>query len=114
MSKGVVRTGFATRERVGWVFYDWANSAFILCVVTVIGAQYFVYQFEAAAQAAGNLHVGPAAALNILGITMPAEAVWSFAMAIGALAVVLLSPISGALADAWGAKKRFLIAYCSV
>jgi UMF1 family MFS transporter len=114
MAQGVLRTGVATRERFGWVVYDWANSAFILCVITVIGAQYFVLQFEAAARAAGDLHVGPAPALSVLGVAMPAEAVWSFCMSAGALLVVLLTPISGALADDWGVKKRFLIGYCAL
>lgn len=114
MAQGVVRTGTATRERIGWVVYDWANSAFILCVITVIGAQYFVQQFEAAARGAGDLHVGPAPALRVLGLAMPAEAVWSFCMAAGALLVVVLTPITGALADDWGVKKRFLIGYCAL
>jgi UMF1 family MFS transporter len=114
MWKSVVQSGLATRERVGWVVYDWANSAFILCVVTVIGAQYFVVQYESAARSAGDLHVGPAPALRVLGIVMPAEAMWSYAMAAAALIVVLVSPVTGALADLWGAKKRFLAAYCAL
>ena len=114
MAHGVLRTGVATRERFGWVVYDWANSAFILCVITVIGAQYFVQQFEAAARSAGGLHVGPAPAMSIAGLAMPAQAVWSFCMAAGALLVVLLTPITGALADDWGVKKRFLIGYCAL
>ncbi len=114
MWHSVVRTGFATRERIGWVIYDWANSAFILCVITVVGAQYFVTQYEAAARQAGTLQVGPAPALDVFGLIMPAEAMWSFCMAAAALIVVVVSPVAGALADAWGAKKRFLIGYCAL
>ena len=114
MAQHVLKAGLATRERIGWVLYDWANSAFILCVVTVIGAQYFVVQYEAAATAAGSLRVGAAPALKLLGILLPAEAVWSYCMAAGALLVVLLSPVTGALADAWAAKKRFMAGYCAL
>jgi UMF1 family MFS transporter len=112
--RGVIRTGLATWERFGWVMYDWANSAFILCVVTVVGAQYFVNEFETAARKLGDLHIGPAPAMNVLGLTMPAEAAWAYAMAAAALIVVLVSPVTGALADAWSAKKRFLAGYCAL
>ncbi len=54
----------ATRERIGWVLYDWANSAYVLCVITVIGSAYFVGLFEAAAERAGDLRLGPAPAIS--------------------------------------------------
>lgn len=102
------------RSWAGWVMYDWANSAFILCVVTVIGAQYFIAMFESAAKAQGDLRVGPAVAMNILGAVLPGEAVWSFLVAAAALFVVLTSPFLGTLADGWHAKRQFLRAYCLV
>lgn len=100
------------RNWAGWVMYDWANSAFVLCVVTVIGAQYFIYVFEQAAKAQGDLRVGPAVAMRILGATLPGEAVWSFIMSAAALFVVVTSPFFGTVADGWHVKKRFLLAYC--
>src|SRR5262245_26780337 len=102
------------RSWLGWVMYDWANSAFVLCVITVVGAQYFIYVFEEAAKAQGDLRVGPAIAMNILGATLPGEAVWSFIVSAAALLVVLTSPLLGALADARRVKKHFLLAYCLV
>jgi UMF1 family MFS transporter len=81
-------------------------------VVTVIGAQYFIYVFEESAKAKGDLRVGPAIAMNILGATLPGEAVWSFIVSAAALIVVLTSPLLGALADGWRVKKRFLQTYC--
>jgi len=112
MARNILRTGVATPERIGWVVYDWARSAFILCVITVVGAQYFVQLFEAAARKAGDLRVGPAPALDILGKALPAEAVWSYCISAAALLVILAAPVTGALADHWGAKKRFLTGYC--
>src|ERR1043165_263586 len=42
--------GLSTRrERVGWYFYDWANSAFITTVVTVFLGPYLGYQAELSA-----------------------------------------------------------------
>jgi UMF1 family MFS transporter len=104
----------ATRERVGWIAYDWADSAYVLCVITVIGSAYFVSVFEAAARQAGELAVGPAPALPVLGVAVTAEAAWSLVVGLSAAIVAFSSPLLGAIADGGGHKKRFLQAYCAV
>ena len=104
----------ATRERMGWVLYDWANSAYVLCVITVIGSAYFVGLFEAAAEGAGDLRLGPAPALRVAGLALTAEAAWSLVVGLSALIVAVSSPLLGAIADVSGVKKRFLQAYCAV
>lgn len=103
-----------TRERVGWIAYDWANSAFVLCVITVIGAKYLVALFEAAAREAGDLMVGPAPALRVGGVALTAEATWSGVVGLSAAFVALSSPFLGAVADAGGIKRRFLQVYCAL
>ena len=103
----------ATRERVGWIAYDWANSAFVLCVITVIGSAYFVGSFESAARQAGPLTVGPAPALRLAGVAVTAEAAWSLVVGLAAAIVAFSSPFLGAIADSGGSKKRFLQAYCA-
>jgi MFS transporter, UMF1 family len=112
------RPGFwralATRERIGWVAYDWANSAFVLCIITVIGSAYFVTTFGAAARAAGDLRVGPAPALRVLGVAVTGEAAWSLVVGLSAAIVAFSSPFLGAIADGGGNKKRFLQVYCGV
>ena len=102
----------ATRERMGWVLYDWADSAYVLCVITVIGSAYFVGLFEAAAERAGDLRLGPAPALRVAGLALTAEAAWSLVVGLSALIVAVSSPLLGAIADVSGVKKRFLQAYC--
>ncbi len=102
----------ATRERMGWVLYDWANSAYVLCVITVIGSAYFVGLFEAAAERAGDLRLGPAPALRVAGLALTAEAAWSLVVGMSALVVAISSPLLGAIADVSRVKKRFLQAYC--
>jgi UMF1 family MFS transporter len=82
------RIGLPRRELVAWAWYDWANSAFFTVVVTAIFPVY--YRTVAAA--------GRDDVLETYGT------VSSFAM----LAVALLGPLLGALADASARKKRFL------
>ncbi|MBI4082145.1 MAG: MFS transporter [Candidatus Lambdaproteobacteria bacterium] len=103
--------GFWNAERFGWAFYDWANSAFVLCIVTVIGPAYFVAVFEEAARQAGGRMVGPALALEVAGLRLTAEAAWSFTISAASLVVALSSPLLGAIADARGLRKRFLMLY---
>jgi UMF1 family MFS transporter len=104
--------GQASRNRLGWVLYDWANSAFVLCIVTVIGAQYFLHVFEEAAKGAGDLKVGSASAMRVWGMTLPGEAMWSFIIAAAALFVVVTAPLLGSIADVRRNKKRFMQVYC--
>ncbi|HEY2672636.1 MAG TPA: MFS transporter, partial [Rugosimonospora sp.] len=44
------------RERVGWYFYDWANSAFPTTVVTVFLGPYLGSIADRAADAKGQVH----------------------------------------------------------
>ncbi len=44
------------RERVGWYFYDWANSAFSTTVVTVFMGPYLTTITKAAADASGFVY----------------------------------------------------------
>ena len=110
----IARRSLITREKVGWVLYDWANSAFVLCVITVIGSAYFVELFRSAARQAGDLLVGDQPAMAVLGMVLPAASVWSFIVGGSALVVALSSPFLGAIADAAGARKKFLQTYCLI
>ncbi|MDH4249471.1 MAG: MFS transporter, partial [Deltaproteobacteria bacterium] len=103
-----------TRERWGWVIYDWADSAFVLCVITVIGAGYFVHMFEKSAQEAGTLMVGSAPALPFAGLNLTGEGAWSLLVGLSAFIVAVSSPIMGAIADAGKLRLRFLVGYCLI
>lgn len=76
----------------GWVFYDWANSAYSIIVVTAI----FPLYFKAAATEAG---IAASTSTAYLG----------YANSIATLIVSLLAPILGTIADFKGFKKRFFI-----
>ena len=82
------------RERFAWCMYDFANSGYTTVVLTALFNSYFVGVVAAGLD--GN-HAGTATLL------------WTIAMAIANLLVLLSAPIVGAIADYSAAKKRFLI-----
>ena len=77
------------RAVFAWTTYDFANSAFTTLVVTFIYGTYFT-----SASFSGDPTVG--------------TLLWSRAVALTAIAVALLSPYLGAIADRGGYRKRFL------
>ncbi len=81
---------------IAWALYDWANSAFS---VTVIAAFFPLllkrYWSEGADAAVSTFELGVANAL-------------------GSVAIALVSPMLGAMADRGGARKRYLVAFAAV
>ncbi|MBW2367197.1 MAG: MFS transporter [Deltaproteobacteria bacterium] len=77
----------------GWALYDWANSAF----ATTVMAGFFPIFFKEYWSAGANINLSTAR----LG----------FANAAAGLLVALMAPVMGAIADAAGARKRFLIGF---
>jgi len=81
------------RALVGWVLFDWACQPFFTLVATFVFAPYFV----------------TVVAPNPIG----GQALWGYATAAAGLALALISPVLGSLADASGPKKPW-IGGCSV
>ncbi|MFO1445609.1 MFS transporter [Bacillus sp. Bva_UNVM-123] len=81
----------------GWVFYDWANSAYSIIVVTAI----FPLYYKAAATEAG---IAASTSTAYLG----------YANSIATLIVSLLAPILGTIADFKGFKKKFFIFFTAL
>ncbi len=80
------------RSRViAWALYDVANSSFTTLIVTFIYSTYFVGYMSGT------------------GADLTRE--WTFAVALTAISVALLSPILGAVADRGGFRKRFLLTF---
>lgn len=76
-----------------WILYDVANSAYSLIVVTAIFPVFFK---------------------ETLAATLPphtATAYWGYANAIAALAIGVLSPVLGPLADGAGQKRRLFLLF---
>jgi UMF1 family MFS transporter len=80
------------RAALAWAFYDWANSAFPTVISTFVIAAYFTRA----------LAPDPATG----------QAQWGAMQAAAGLAVALLSPVLGAVADA-GGRRRSLLMVCT-
>ncbi len=94
-----------SRSVAGWVFYDFANSAFATTILAVIFNRYY------AEVVAGGPEGVP---LQLFGVEfrMPGAALWSFLVALSTAIVAVSSPLLGAMADRAGWRKRFLVIYC--
>lgn len=75
---------------LGWVLYDWANSAFALSVIATL-YPVFLRSYWSAGSDASDV-------TSRLGLTTAAAS----------LLVACVAPVLGAIADAGGARKRFL------
>ncbi len=91
---GVKKTDIDKKAVFGWVMYDFANSAFTTLVVTFVYATYFT---------------GHIAADEISGTIL-----WSRAVSVSAVAVGLLAPFLGAVADQRRNRKPFLFFFTLV
>ncbi len=80
------------REVFGWAMFDFANQAYTLLIITVVYGDLYT-----------RLIVGDAADDFRLG-----NLLWSAALALSYLAVVVTAPVCGAIMDYTAAKKRFL------
>jgi len=87
------RSRASRREILGWAMFDFANSAYTLLIITVVFGDLFtrVIVGDAPDYRLGNL-------------------LWSLALAISYLMVVIASPVAGAIMDYTASKKRFLFA----
>jgi MFS transporter, UMF1 family len=97
------------RERTGWYFYDWANSAFSTTVVTVFLGPFLTTVTEQAAGCAlgaddchGRVHP--------FGITVAAGSYFPYLVSLSVLLTVFVLPVVGALADRTPRKKPLLAA----
>ena len=81
-----------TKAERSWVLYDVANSAFILIITATIP----IY-FRGLAEAQGVT-------------SQQVTSYWGYATSISVLALALIAPILGAIADYKGMKKRLFVA----
>nr|WP_312892745.1 MFS transporter [Allostreptomyces psammosilenae] len=88
------------REQRGWYFYDWANSVFPTTVITVFLGPYLTSVAEAAAGADGRVHP--------LGVPVAPGSFFAYAVSASVLLSVLVMPLTGALADRTGRRKRLM------
>jgi UMF1 family MFS transporter len=101
VAEAVARPQSSTRrERVGWYFYDWANSAFATTVVTVFLGPYLGSIAEAAADSGGRVYP--------LGIPVAAGSLFAYTVSLSVFLQVFVLPTVGAIADRSSRKKQLL------
>src|SRR3954464_5800261 len=85
------------RERVGWYFYDWANSAFSTTVITVFLGPYLT---SIAEKAAGCPDDGcpDDALIHPLGIGIAPGSLFPYAVSLSVFLTVFVLPVVGAIA----------------
>ncbi|MCG5243047.1 MFS transporter [Azospirillum doebereinerae] len=76
------------RAIASWCLYDWANSAYNTIITTFVFAVYF--------------------ANGVIGDPVAGTARWSAAMTVAGVAIALLSPVLGAIADRSGRRKPWM------
>ncbi len=79
------------RAQFSWCFFDWANSAFPTVIVTFVFAAYF--------------------AKGIAATPTEGTTQWGIALSLSGLAIALISPVVGAIADRRGARKPWLAGF---
>lgn len=71
-----------------WSMYDWANSAFTTVIITFVYSVFFER--------------------GIIGDAERGSALWAYAIGLSGLLIALCSPVIGAVADHYGARKHWL------
>ncbi|WP_372423012.1 MFS transporter [Salinarimonas chemoclinalis] len=85
------REGAPRRALVGWALFDWSTQPFFTLVVTFVFGPYFV---------------NAVASDPVTGQTQ-----WMLATSAAGLSLAILSPVLGAIADAGGPKKPWILAF---
>lgn len=91
------------RERIGWYFYDFANSAFATSVTTVFLGPYLTTVASRAADERSLIYP--------LGIPVHSGAYFPFLVSLSLLLQVVLLPVLGAIADYSARKKPMLLVF---
>ncbi len=84
--------GHADRKGIfGWMMFDWATQPFHTLIITFVFAPYFVaYVAEDA---------------------VSGQEIWAYATGLGGVAIAIMAPILGAIADATGPRKPWILAF---
>jgi UMF1 family MFS transporter len=79
------------RARFSWAMFDWANQPYFTVITTFIFIPYFTSQ--------------------VVGSSVDGQAMWAFTQAAAGAVVALGAPVLGAIADAGGRRKPWLLAF---
>src|SRR5258707_2881459 len=84
----------AARGAVFWVVFEWARNPYVLVITIYVYATYFTR--------------------DIVGDPVRGQALWAAIQGYAGLAVALLAPFLGAIADAGGRRKPWIAAFALI
>lgn len=93
------------REIIGWMTYDWANSAFFTVVVGVLVGPYLLSLAERAVGADGVV-------LDLFVFKVTPKGLPAFCTAVSVISMVAMLPVLGAIADYTHLKKSMMAVFC--
>jgi UMF1 family MFS transporter len=100
------------KEWRAWYFYDWANSAFVTTVGTVLLGPYLTSVAERAACGFVGTPDDPCVGtLSVLGIPVAAGSLSSYTVTFATLLSAVLLPVVGAVADRTSRKRLMLLGF---
>jgi len=100
------------REQRAWYFYDWANSAYVTVVGTVLFAPYLTAVAERAACGPGVSDENPCHTdLHVIGLDVSAGSLVFYVVTVATILSAVLLPIVGAIADRSRSKRRLLAGF---
>ncbi|WP_235736011.1 MFS transporter [Nocardioides alcanivorans] len=105
------------REQKAWYWYDWANSAYVTTVSTVLFAPYLITVAEQAAcgyVSDSDKGLDCDANLAVLGLSIAPGALPSFIITFATILSAVLLPLLGAVADRTENKKGLLAGFAWV
>jgi UMF1 family MFS transporter len=97
------------REKRGWYFYDWANSAFSTTVVTAFLGPHLTTIAQRAAGCADE-DACKDAAIGVLGLDIAPGSLFPYTASLSVFLTVFVLPLIGAIADRSARKKELLAA----
>jgi UMF1 family MFS transporter len=101
------------REQRAWYWYDWANSAYVTTIATVLFAPYLTSVAETAACGAPASVDSPCTTdLTVLGfLTVSPGSLVFYIVTVSTIVSALFLPVVGAAADRSAHKKRIMAAF---
>ena len=99
-------------QQRAWYWYDWANSAYVTTVATVLFAPYLVSVAETAACGAPGTVTNPCTTdLRILGLPISPGSLVFYVVTLATIFSALVLPVVGAVADRTHRKKQMLAGF---
>jgi MFS transporter, UMF1 family len=100
------------REQRAWYWYDWANSAYVTTVATVLFAPYLISVAEQAACGfVGDSDRPCRADLSVLGLAVSPGSLVAYVVTIATIFSALVLPVVGAAADRSSRKKQVMAGF---